>query len=227
LLLLLYLQQSSENCNKPHNPMPIPPNPLSKPHLDKLLGLNDPGDSAGSEEIERRAQELFNEWLKFYFSGNPFPSTESGETISKTFEACSLLYGQATPENPSTKPILHFLLADRRDGDGRRIPGDFLAFDARWTWNILIRSHPQLPASPSATGPATDNAKLTAERVNRRLADQCRWLLLSHHTQDLAVKGIGQIRVENGPRQIPAGASIMRQIVFSARVSYRIPLNEP
>lgn len=207
--------------------MPIPQNPLTKPHLDKLLGLNEPGDSAGAEEIERRAQEILNEWLKFYFSGDPFNTPDGEGAASKTFEPCALLFGQDDPGSPIEKPILHVLLADRRDGEGSRVHGGFMAYDGRWTWNILIRCHPQTPAAPAAADPTADSAKRTAERINRRAADQCRWLLHSSHTQELAIKGIGRIRVDNGPRQIPAGPMIMRQIVFSARVSYRVPLNEP
>lgn len=204
----------------------IPPRNLTKPHLDALAGLAEAPGSPAASELERRAQELINEWLRFYFSGNAFTTPAvTGPDLSITHDNCEILFDHAVPTIPSAKPILHTLLADRRDDDGHFIEGNLKAHLGDWTYNTLIRVAPQLPAN--ATGTADTNALRNAGHTCRRVADQLAWLLRSAHTQDLAFKGICKVRVLNGPRLIQSGSWIMRQIVWSAQVHYLIPHGAP
>jgi hypothetical protein len=206
----------------------IPTNPLSHVHVDKFAGFPEPAGSPGEEEIERRAQELLNEWFEFYFSGNEFQTPVSEEvTEGKSFQAADVLWDQDTLPNPAPNPILHLLLADRRDGDPIQVEKNLWRVQGRWTWNALIRVSAQLPAAAGAAVPVGDNATRSAGRICRRVADQCRWLLRSAHTQELAVKGITHLKVDNGPRQIPGGPWHIRQIVFSAEVIHHQRSNQP
>lgn len=207
----------------------IPPHALTKPHLDKLAGLNEVGDNlAQAEEIERRVQALLNEWLKFHFSGNPFTTPLAGQADeTKTFTLCEILFGRGIPENPGQLPILHVQLTDRRDGDPVRIPGGMKKVVGDWTWNIFIRTHPQLPASPAAASPDKDSALESADRECRRVGDQLAWLLRSPAAQALALKGIGQLRLVTGPRPIQAGAWALNQLIVTAKITFRISGNSP
>lgn len=206
--------------------MSIPPRTLAKPHFDALAGLTEPSGSPAPAELERRAQELINEWLRFYFSGNSFNSpAAAGPDISITHQSCEILFDHAVPTIPAAKPILHTILADRRDDDGHFISGGLKAHLGDWTYNTLIRVAPQLPAA--AAGTADTNALRNANQTARRVADQLSWLLRSAHSQDLAFKGICKLRVLNGPNLIQSGSWIVRQIVWSAQVHYLIPHNSP
>ncbi len=205
----------------------IPPHPLLKPHLDPLAGLIDPSDVTQPEEVERRVQELLNEWQKFYFSGVAFSSPRRGQADrTVTFEEMEILWDHATPKKPGLHPILHTVLMDRRDGDPVKVSGRWQV-NGVWQWNTFIRANPQLPASPSAPDPAVDSARATAFRQVRRAGDQYVSLLRGPHAQELVLKGIGRMRVLNGPRPVPAAAWIMRQIVYSAQITYFIEDNEP
>jgi hypothetical protein len=206
--------------------MAISPLPLSRPHLDKLSGLAEPVGSPSAAEIERRAQELLNEWLKFYFSGSPFTTLGSnGSTIQITHERCELLFDHAAPTTPAAKPLLHTLLADRRDGEPVSVGNNLAAVNGIWTWNTLARVAPQTPAGESPGTPGTMIAYAPAANLCRRVADQLAWLLRSAHTQDLSHKGIGNIRLLNGPRLVQSGPWFLRQVVWSADVTFHIHLN--
>lgn len=207
--------------------MTIPPHPLIKPHLDKLAGLNESGDIAPSEEIERRVQALLNEWQKFYFLGIAFATPLAAGEESKIFDHCEILWGRATPELPGKRPVLHTQLTDRRDGDPVRIPGGMKKVTGDWTWNTFVRTHPQLPASQFSAASDKDAALETADRACRRVGDQFAWLLRSPHAQELAFKGIGQLRLLSGPRPVQSGEWILRQLIFTARITFRISGNSP
>lgn len=211
------------------NQMSIPPHPLTKPHLDKLAGLNEVGDNlAAPEEIERRVQALLLEWQKSFFSGDPFTTPLAGQPDeTKTFVACEILWGRSAPELPGKRPVLHTLLTDRRDGDPVRIPGGLRKISGEWTWNTLIRTHPQLPASRHSATTTQDSAEAIAERECRRVGDQYAWLLRSPHTQALALKGIGQLRILSGPRPVAASPWFLTQIIFTAQINFRISGNSP
>ena len=209
--------------------MATPLHPLTKPHLDKLAGLAESVGAPGPEEIERRAQELLHEWLKFYFSGTAFttPTAGGGAATTMHFESCEILWDHATPPLPAAKPVLHTVLADRRDGDPIRVGPNVWKIKGEWTWNTFVRTHPQLPASDAAADPAHDAARFTAFRVARRVGDQFAWLLRGPHTQELAFKGIKNLRLTNGPRPIQSGAWFLRQIIFTANVTFTITGNDP
>ena len=200
-----------------------PTRTLVRPHLDQLSGLAEVAGAPTASELERRAQELINEWLKFYFSGDPFstPAPQGPDTLV-VHEACEILFGSGSPTDPSTRPILHTILADRRDDDGVRVGGGLVAHTGEWTWNTLVRVHPQMPANPAAISDAETSARLAADQVARRVGDQLAWLLRSRHTQDLAFKGVGQVRVLNGPRRLQSGAWHLSQIVWSAKVHFHL-----
>lgn len=192
-----------------------------------MAGFAEPLGTAGAEEVERRAQELLNEWFKFYFSGVPFQTPVGSGSEAKTFPDCEILWGQATPSMPAVKPILHLLLADRRDGTASEVGKNLWRNQGQWTWNALLRVSPQLPVNPGVANVATDVAQVEAERACRRIGDQCRWLLASAHIQELAVKGIGRLKIENGPRVIPAGSWHLRQIVFTTEMVWHHRTNRP
>lgn len=208
--------------------MNIPTHSLAKAHLDGLSGLAEPAGLPTAAEVERRAQELLNEWLKFYFSGSAFTSpAANGGTVQVTHEACELLFDHAAPTTPSTKPLLHTLLADRRDGDPVSVGGGLAAVQGVWTWNTLARVAPQVPANAAEDSQGAVNARRTASQLCRRVGDQFAWLLRSAHTSDLALKGLGNIRVLNGPRLVQSGSWFLRQVVWSADVTFHIALNDP
>lgn len=198
--------------------MTLPLHNLIRPHLDKLAGLAEPAGSAGEEEIERRVQELLNEWQKFYFSGIAFPSLGQ----DRAFEKCEILWGRAIPSKPGTLPILHTVLADRRDGNPERSGDGGWIMRGEWTWNTFVRTHPQLPSGASAPAPERDSAVNTADRLARLVGDQYAWLLRSAHAQDLSFKGIGGLRLLSGPRDIQSGSWCIRQLVISATVTFRV-----
>jgi len=200
--------------------------PLTKAHVNPLSGLAEPAGGPGEEEIERRAQELWAEWLSRYFTGTSFDTADgSGGLEAKTFAHCAIRFDSATLPVVQAKPLLHVLLADRRDREPERQGGGRWAHDARFVWNLLVRTHPSQPAAPGS--PPPDGAAIHAERQCRRLADQLRWLLTSYEAQALSAKGILELRVENGPREIPAGAWFLRQLVVSARIRWETPNHEP
>ena len=207
--------------------MLIPPQDLNHPHLDKLAGLSEPFGSAGEEEIERRAQEILNEWQKIFFSGISFQTPANPGTDTRTFEHCEILWGRAIPADPGTLPILHSVLVDRRDGDPVRNGAGIWMVRGEWTWNTFVRTHPQLPASDSAATVPADGAVRSSDRLARRVGDQFAWLLRSPHTQSLALKGIGNMRLLSGPRDIQSGSWCIRQLVFSTSVTFRMIANDP
>lgn len=205
--------------------MNIPTRNLSKAPLDGLSGLAEPANSPGVEEVGRRAQEILKEWLGFYFSGDGFNTPGPGGSIEqKNLEPCQILFGQTVPDQPSAKPILHVLLADRRDDDGTPVSGGLMAFRGEWVYNTLVRVSAQLPA---ASNPAGNRPVRKPANVCRRVADQFAWLLRSAHTQDIVFKGLGSARVVNGPRAIQAGSWHLMQIVWSVRVQFHAYRNDP
>lgn len=205
----------------------IPVNALSKPHLDALAGFALPANAPAEEEVERRAQEILKQWTDRYFTGAEFQSPDGEGMVAKRFLSCEILWDQATPTQPAVKPILHFTLVDRRDGEPRRVGGGLYRVDGEWTWNVLARTHPQLPAGAPPRPGAADTAKATAFRDCRRAADQLRWLLLSAHAQELTLAGIRKVKVASGPRPLAGGAEYLRQIVFTGTFTYHFKSNEP
>jgi hypothetical protein len=192
--------------------------PLDHAHVNLHSGLLEPLNSPGGEEVERRVQELLKEFLGTYFNGVPFATAlPGGGSESRTFAECHLLFDQATPPDGLAKPLIHTLLADRRDRDRERGREGYYAHASAFVWNILVRTHPQVPASGAG---GDDSARRVSFRECRRVADQIRWLLLSPHAKDLSLKGILDIRVTNGPREIPSGAWYMRQLVVSGEVRW-------
>lgn len=199
-------------------------NPLLKPHLDSLAGLNGV-DPTEPEEVERRAQEILNEWLKFYFSGEPFRSPSRGRPDRMvTLEKLEILFDHATSKSPGEVPIMHTVVADRREEKVR--VGGRVRMEGKWTWNTFIRASPQLPAGADAQDPKFDSARATAFRSVRRAGDQYVAMLRGSHSQDLALKGLCHLRVLSGPRAVPAAAWIMRQITFETEVGYFIEDDE-
>lgn len=210
------------------NPPVIPTNPLSNVHVDKFAGFEEPAGSPGEEEIDRRVQELLNEWCGFYFSGNEFQTPDSETTtIGKTFPAALVLWDQTAMPNPLEQPVIHLLLADRRDGAPIQVEKNLWRHHGRWTWNLLVRVPSQLPVNPAVGLLLSDSAEKYSGRICRKLGDSARWLINSAHAQELAVKGIGHLKLDNGPRMIPGGPWHIRQIVFSAEVIYHNRTNSP
>lgn len=210
------------------NPAVIPTNPLSHVHLDKFAGFAEPAGSPAEEEIDRRVQELLNEWFEFYFTGLEFQTPDSETTTTgKSFPAALVLWDQTAMPNPLEQPVLHLLLADRRDGDPVQVQKNLWRHQGRWTWNLLVRVPSQLPAAAAVELDSTDSAVKHSGRICRKVADSARWLLNSAHMQELAVKGIGHLKLDNGPRMIPGGPWHLRQIVFSAEVVYHARSNSP
>ena len=206
----------------------LPTNPLSHIHVDSFAGFPEPAGSPGEDEIDRRVQELLNEWFEFYFSGQVFQTPISAAaTTSKAFTAAKVLWDQSQMPNPLEEPVLHLILADRRDGEPVQVAKNLWRHHGRWTWNLLVRVPPQLPVAPAVLRSSPDSAIADGGRVCRKLADNARWLLNSAHLQELAVKGIGHLKLDNGPRMIPGGAWHLRQIVFSAEVTYHHRTNAP
>jgi hypothetical protein len=208
--------------------MPLPLNPLAKDLVDPLTGLPPVGSVVTApEEVARRVQELFNEWLKFYFSGNPFTTAAAeGGTESKTFDLCDLLFDKAVPKNPADKPMLHLILNARRDGRGRRCGGGRQYFNGRWNWSLMVRTPAQVPTTAAGRA-ALSGSDQEAARVCRRLAAQASWLLNSLHVAELARKGIGHLVVEDGPKEAPAGGFNLHVLTFSAEVGYHTLLPDP
>lgn len=201
--------------------MPLPVHPLAKAHLDKLAGLSEEGTTAGEEELERRAQMLWNAFLKTYLTGSAVDLADgAGGVMSKTFEAVHLLYGTQSPPKEITLPILHMIVADRRQLRRDRVAGAYQVKEAI-TRNLLVRVPSQ--AAPESTADEVPKADLLC----RKVADQVRWLLNSDEVQSLALKGVGKVEVVNGPREIAAGAWHMRQIVTTEEWNYEIRRNEP
>ncbi len=199
--------------------------PLDHAHVNLRSGLPEPAGSPGGEEVERRVQEILKEFLGGYFTGVAFQTPlPGGGSESRTFADCLLLWDQATPPDGLAKPVIHTLLADRRDRDRERGREGYYAHASVFTWNLLVRTHPQVPAADSAV--PVDSARRSSFRECRRVADQIRWLLLSPHVKDLSLKGITDVRVTNGPREIPSGAWYMRQLVASAHVRWEEPTYE-
>ena len=208
--------------------MTTPLHPLSKPHLDHLAGLSEASGVAGPEELERRAQELWLEWQKFYFGGVEFTTPGVGGAVeTRKFTRCEILWDHATPTLPSALPVMHSVLADRRDGDPVRCGPGLYQVHGEWTWNTFVRCHPQLPASAREDDPANDSARLNAFRAVRRAGDELASLLRGPHTQELAFKGLAKVRLLNGPRPVQAGAWFLRQLVYSARVTFYVAGNDP
>jgi hypothetical protein len=208
--------------------MSIPLHPLTKPQLDQLTSLIEPPGVASAQELERRAQELLNEWLKFHFSGNPFATPiTNGETMDTSLTHCDILFDHASPPTPAPRPILHTILTDRRDDDGVPDGTGRIVHTGEWTWNTLIRVAPQMPVNPVDASSASTDARHAAAQVCRRVADQCAWLLRSAHVQSLAFKGITHVRVLNGPRLVQSGTWLTRQIVWSSKLRFSMFSNSP
>jgi hypothetical protein len=208
--------------------MSVPVNPLARPYLDRLAGLVEPDGYLREEEVEARAQLLLNEFLKFHFSGQPFQTASAaGGTEAKAFDECGLLFDRASPPQPQLLPLIHVLLADRREIRKSQTSARVEISEERWTWNVLVRTAAQSPVTPGAAADLADHATAEAERANRRVAGQLHWLLRSSEMQALALKGLGSVEVGSAPRIIPSGAWCIRQLVFSGRVFLRIPLNLP
>jgi hypothetical protein len=181
-------------------------------------------------EIERRAQELVDEWLRHYFSGQPFttPGMADAEPGVNTLMLCELIYDQATPETvPTNLPLMHTIIVDKREGDPAPVGKNLAVVAGTWMWHTLVRVSPLVDAGERPSIPAATKPKIIAANQCRRLADQLQWLLRSPHAQDLAFKGMGNIRVISAPRLIQQGAWQMRQVIWSCDVSYHVALNDP
>lgn len=203
--------------------MAIPVNPLAKAHLDKLAGLDDSATTAGEEELERRTQELWHVFMTTYFTGDPVAVADgSGGTVQKTFPALELLYETDTVPATISTGVLHMAVADRRVQRRDRISGGLLLTE-QISRNWIVRVPSQ--ADPENTSDAA--AAASAERECRRVSDLVRWLLESDEKQALALKGITQVEVSNGPRSIAAGAWHMRQMLTTERIRHHVRSNEP
>lgn len=198
---------------------------LTHPHVDFHSGLPEPVNAPEAHEVERRAQELLDEWLAHYFSGQEFQSiAANGSAVPKTYQRADIRFGTYAPGENAVLPVIHTVLADRRDGPGESVGNGLQIHHGTWTWNTLVRVHPQQPARPVDSADLTRSAKLAAEQLCRRLADQFRDLLSGPDAADLILKGIGEPTVINGPREIQGGAWFIRQIVWSAKVGFHVPL---
>jgi hypothetical protein len=204
--------------------MAIPERTLTKPHVDKALGLPEGGSAPGSEEVERRVQEALLEWLAGYFNATAF--TTGGEAGTRTFPACEVRFDEITPTLPQEKPILHTVLSDRRDGEPVRITGGMWETKGTWIFTTDIRTNKQMPSAGTASG-LPDSANNSGDRTCRRVADQLAWLLRSSHTQSLSLKGIRRAKVTAGPKLIPSGAYHARLLTFSVEVITTSPRNDP
>ena len=206
--------------------MAIPERTLTKPHVDKSLGLPEivEPNPAGGEEVERRVMEVLIEWLDGFFNAAPF--TTAGEVGTRTFPDCDVRRDEVAPTIPQEKPIIHIVLSERRDGDPVRITGGKREPKGTWIFTTDIRPTKQMPAAGAAST-LSDSANNSGDRACRRVADQLAWLLRSSHTQSLSLKGIRRARVTAGPRLIPAGAYHARLLTFSVEVITTSPRNDP
>lgn len=198
---------------------------LDHPHVDFFSGLPEPVNAPAANEVDRRAQELLDEWLAHYFSGVEFQSLAAdGSTFGKTYERAEIHFDTYSPGDNAVLPVIHTILADRRDGPGQSVGNGLQFHTGTWTWNTFVRVHPQQPARPADGGDLERSARAKAEQLCRRIADQFRDLVSGPDARDLVLKGIGNPAVLNGPRVIPGGAWFIRQIVWSATVSFHVPL---
>lgn len=204
--------------------MPTPPHTLVRPHVDALAGLSEPVGSADATEIERRVEELINEWLKFYFSGTPFstPAATGQPDATKTFTLCEIHVGKSSPSNPAPKPIIHTAIVDRREDEGRQIHGGMKVVSGDWNMSTFIKVAPQAPVESSVSYAGKASASITAAQAARRISSQFAWLIQSAHAQDIAVKGVCNPRILSGPRPVQTGAWEVYQITWAAKVHYTI-----
>lgn len=205
--------------------MAIPERTLTKPHVDQSLGLPETGANApGSEEVERRVQEVLLEWLTGFFNATAF--TTGGEAGTRIFTACEVRFDEVTPSIPQEKPIMHTVLTDRRDADTVRITDGMWETKGTWIFTTDIRTNKQMPSAGAGTA-LPDSANNSGDRACRRVADQLAWLLRSSHTQSLSLKGIRRAKVTSGPRLIPSGAYHARLLTFSVEIITTSPRNDP
>lgn len=202
--------------------MTIPIYDLTHSHANEAAGLPESEHAPQAHELERRVRELLNEWLRHYFTGQPFESPDPvGGVRMVTLPSCRIEFGYADLGKNPEKPLLHVLLVDRRDGDGEPLSDGRDHHEAVFTWNALVRTHPQAPVMPGVSaGPGT--VRNRAEQDGMRAADGLAWLLRSPHVQDLGFKGLLGVRVLSGPQVIQSGEWVMYQIVWSCRVPFQI-----
>ncbi len=198
---------------------------LTKPHIDHWSGLPEGANPPAPEQVEVRFQILLNEWLEHYFSGNPFTTRlPDGSTAQKSYQHADIRFGSVTmPENPE-RPLIHTIIADRRDGEGQSDGRGCLVHRGVWALHTFVRVHPTQPVRPSLSSTLEKDARRTSEQLCRRVAEQLSALIHGPDAADLAVKGIHDINITNGPREIPAAGWFIRQIVWTARPVYRVPI---
>lgn len=195
---------------------------LTRPHVDALQADGAAAEGGGSGmEVERRAAELIEEWMRRYFGGQPFEAYDGEPFPWGQMERAEVLWDTATPEqeHPTSEPMIHTMLMDREDGDAQVVPGGQFQYRGRWMFHTLVKAAPQMPAGAGQA--LKDAATLGAERSCRRVADQLAWLLRNpYHAGLLARKGIHELRVLSGPRKISGGAWALRHITWEARVPH-------
>jgi hypothetical protein len=200
----------------------IPPHPLTKPHADPLAGLTQPVNHTEEEQVERRVQELMLEWQRQYFLGAVFTTpAQYGPDITRQFEACEIRWGKITTDPESLLPLLHSIIADRRDGEPQRKDASTALMRGEWTFNTFVRAGAQQPVGKTAL-PSANPATISAENLCRKVADQYAWLLRSRHAQELSLKGVGNIRILSGPKDVQSGPWHLRQIVYVATVHWQV-----
>ena len=144
-----------------------PENPISKSPLNALSWVPtvphpDTAAVPAEEEVERRIQEILNEWFTFYFAGVAFETKTAtpATTMLKTFVDCEVLWNQTAMPQHQTKPVIHSALADFTADRCDRRQG-YAGYELNVTWNTFIRVASQ-QASESLPG---DNPEAACRRV--------------------------------------------------------------
>lgn len=162
-------------------------------------------DPISARELERKEQELINEFLKRYFTGVPHTADDGTQV---TFPLCAVEFNQCDVRTLD-KPLIHWTLTNatrhrQPDDGGMKIIADVLS-------TVFIQT---------AAGGRGNEQDLLCQKV----ADCFTELLESKATLDLAAKGIARLRLMRGPNPLPMAGLQTRMCVVRTHLEYLVRL---
>jgi hypothetical protein len=197
--------------------------PIAKSPVNSFGVVSDSGASTSlPNEVERRVQDLLNEWTKGYFAGaavTPVAAGPDGTVADFEFPEADLLWNQDVYPDPGHGPLIHWTVGGVVETRVKRRAG-YQGFDGTLTWNIFVRVSPQADLKPGAS---QERSSKKEDHLCRKIAAAMAWLLNSPESRRLSARGISRVNLLRGPDVISGGSSFMRQIVMRHQYFYEIP----
>jgi hypothetical protein len=138
---------------------------------------------------ERVVQNVLVAWLKFYFSGNPFNTRGSDQSLlSITFPACDVGAEEMVLPSPLEKPFIHYYHLSQTEMTHALSQHDLYVESHRIMVDVTVPV--SLPASLDGVLPL---------QYARRVGDHLAWLFRSDERAALSQAGIMRLKIVKPP----------------------------